>query len=280
MSRRERYATTYSHSTSSRSWVGRGFTALLIITGITLLILSRAHNPWVGTLRAHVTDVVSPAIGWVSQPVTGVRSLLRNKKALFNAFDENIKLKEENDTLRRWQSVAQSLKAENDALRALAGYQPVSHVRYVTARVVSQSPGGYGESLTINAGAEEGVKTLQPVIDAYGLIGRTTDVGAHSSRVLLLSDSSSRVPVVSAAARMHALAAGTGADDALLKLTFVGGDASAIALGEQIVTTEEGGLIPGGIIIGTVFRRDKDGLRVKPLRPLAQSEYVRVVVTE
>ena len=63
-------------------------------------------------------------------------------------------------------------------------------------------------------------------------------------------------------------------------MTFVGGDPANIALGEPVVTTEEGDLIPGGILIGTVFRREGSTLLVKPMRPLAQTEYARVIVTK
>ncbi len=107
-------------------------------------------------------------------------------------------------------------------------------------------------------------------------MGRVVDVGEHTARVLLLSDSSSRVPVISGNSRQHAILAGTG--DELLRPTFVGGDSQNIALGEPITTTSEGGLIPDSVMVGTVFRRDANGVLVKPTRPLARAEYVRVMM--
>jgi hypothetical protein len=52
-----------------------------------------------------------------------------------------------------------------------------------------------------------------------------------------------------------------------------------LTLGEPVVTTQEGALIPGGIAVGTLFQHDAEGYWVKPARALAQSEYVRVVQT-
>jgi hypothetical protein len=72
--------------------------------------------------------------------------------------------------------------------------------------------------------------------------------------------------------------AGTG--DELLRMTFVGGDSQTIALGEPVMTTSEGGLIPDSVMVGTVFRRTNNGLLVKPNRPLASAEYVRVMVAK
>jgi rod shape-determining protein MreC len=276
---RERYSTNYTEA-SSRSLIHRLLIALLVILSLTLLVLTRAHNPGVDRLRARLMDITTPVVEFVSTPVSGVRALIRDKNALLGAFEENKQLREEADTLRHWQAVAQALKAENDALRNLAGYQPIEAAKYITARVVGQAPSGYSASIMINAGSAEGIDELQPVIDAYGLVGRVVDVGEHSARVLLLSDSASRIPVVSANGRIHAILAGTGSGDELMRLTFLGADGAGIAVGEQIVTTEEGSLIPGGVLIGTVFRRDSSGLSVKPLRPLAQSEYVRVIVAK
>lgn len=273
---RNRYSSSYSYA-SHRSLMARTWMVLLVIIGVTLLVLARSHHPAAAHLRARMLDLVHPMLATLSQPVSGVRSMIAYKHDMLNAMEDNKRLLAENDTLRHWQAVAQALKAENDALRQLSDYQPVEHVSYVTGRVIGQSPSAYAGTLVINAGSAEGVKTLQPVVDAHGLVGRITDVGTTTSRVLLLTDPSSRVPVISATSRQHAILAGTG--DALLQLTFIGGDASSIALGETIVTTEEGGLIPGGIIIGTVFRRDSTGLLVKPLRPLADSEYMRVIVS-
>ena len=277
---RDRYAVGSYGNRNNRSVRSRIITVLLVFAAITLLVLARSHHPLVSNARTKLLDIISPAIEWVSTPVTGVRSLIRDKNSLFDAYDENKKLKEEADTLRHWQSVAQALKAENDALRALAGYQPVDEAKYVTARVVGQAPGGYGASIMLNAGGVEGVKNAMPVIDAYGMIGRVTDVGEHSSRVLLLSDSASRIPVVTADTRVHSILTGGGSGDELMHMTFLGSESDSIKVGEQVVTTEEGGIMPGGIIIGSVFRRDEQGLVVKPLRPLAQSEYVRVVIAK
>ena len=243
-------------------------------------MLARAQHPLVSTLQARFTDMLSPVVSFVSQPVSLTRSLLRDKHALLNAFEDNKQLREENETLRRWQSIATALKAENDALRALANYQPVAHVSYISARVIGQSPGSYASSLLIDGGTANGIKSLQPVIDAYGLIGRVTEPGSHASHVLLLSDSTSRVPVITATSRLHAIANGTGKSDELLRLTFLGGDAANVTIGEPVVTTEEGGLIPGGIMVGTVVKREAMGLLVKPMRPFAQSEYVRVIETQ
>lgn len=273
---RDRYSYSYGSAAKRKPWWQAVFIGVLVVVSIVLLAVS--HNPRVASLRATLLSGLTPALNLVAQPVHAFRGWMNDKDAFFAAIDENKKLREENETLRHWQAVALALKAENESLRGLSGYHPVENVKYVTARVVGQSARGYGATITINAGSAEGIAAYQPVIDAQGLIGRITSVSTNAAQIELLSDAGSHVPVITGTTRQHAILAGTGEE--MLRLTFLDGDAKNIQLGEPVATTEEGALIPGGIMVGQVFSRDAQGLLVKPPRPLAQAEYVRVIVSK
>jgi rod shape-determining protein MreC len=276
--RGERYSYQYGSSGSSKSLKSRVVLALLVLVALVLLAMSRMHSPFIGNLRTASADMLRPVMEAVTIPVRGIAGLMQNKTELLNAHEENKTLRAENETLRHWQAVAQALKAENETLRALAAYRPSEQVEYITARVIAQSPSAYSGTMMINAGAEQGIISLQPVIDAYGLVGRAVEVGDRTARVLLLSDNASRVPVITGDSRQQAILTGTG--DELMRLNFVVGEPQNIKLGETVMTTSEGGLIPDSVMVGTIFRRDATGLLVKPLRPLARSEYVRVMVSK
>jgi rod shape-determining protein MreC len=276
--RPDRYTYSYGSGGSARSMRARLMLALLVVGAVALLVMARFGHPSVAQLRVQMGDWLRPIMQTFTVPATGIRNLMENKDALFRAYEENKQLREENDTLRHWQAVAETLKAENESLRALAAYRPVENVAYVAAHVIAQSPDAYAGNLMIDAGSAQGLKSLQPVVDAFGLVGRLVDVGERTARVLLLSDTSSHVPVISGDSRQHAILVGTG--DELLRMTFIGGDPQQIQLGESVMTTSEGGLIPDSVMVGRVFRRDGNELLVKPLRPLARSEYVRVMVTK
>ena len=270
---RERYHYS-AQRTHARPASQRMVVALLVITGVTLLVLARAHHPALQAMRLRMLDALRPVMATISQPVTATRKLATSTGEVLDTAEQNRRLRAENETLRHWQSVAQALKAENNALRRLMGYQPVEAASYITARVIGQSPGTFGQFLLLNAGAAEGVAVLQPVVDAYGLVGRVMEVSAHSSRVMLLSDAGSRVPVVLGEGRQRAILSGAG--ESLLRLNFLE-DGAKPQLGDRVVTAQEGALIPGGIRIGGVFKRDGNGFLVQPVRPLAQAEYVRVI---
>ncbi len=275
--RPERY--TYSYDVDHRppSLKRRVLMLLLVLLGVGMLIASRLDAAVIDRLRIRALDILQPGIETVNTPVRLAKNWFADKHALLDAHEENRKLREENERLREWQGVAKALKAENENLRKLAGYKPVEEITYVTAQVVAQSPGAYRASVMIDAGTTQHIPSLAPVIDSDGLIGRTIEVGETTSRVLLLSDPASRVPVVTEESRHRAILAGTGEN--LLRMTFIEGDAAQIALGETVMTTAQGGLMPESVVVGTVFRREQSGeVLVKPPRPLAQAEYVRVMV--
>lgn len=243
------------------------------MTGVSLLVLAKAQHPAVLSARTKMLDLSRPILTALTRPVSATREIAQSTTSVLGTAEENKRLSAENDTLRHWQSVAMNLKAENDELRELMGYAPIEHASYTTAKIIGSGPQAFSHTLIINAGSEEGVAELQPVIDAYGLIGRVVEVAKHTSRVMLLSDAGSRVPVITGNSRKRAILSGDGSD--LLRLTFA--ETEEFTLGEPVTTTEEGGLIPGGIAVGSIFRRDAQGYLVKPVRPLSRTEFVRVI---
>jgi len=276
--RPERYTYQYDRPQQGKAALRRRlFILVLVVVATLLLILNRAHNARLTEIRAELGDFIAPIMQVVTVPVRGFHNWVADKNALMQAHEENQRLREENDTLRQWESVSKALKAENENLRKLADYRPVDNIKYVAAQVIGQSPDAYTGKLLINVGSGSAIPSLAPVIDAEGLIGRTMVVGDHGGRVLFLPDPPSRIPVITADTRHRAILTGTG--DELLHMTFVSGDADEIKLGETVMTTAQGGLMPESVMVGTVFRRDADGdLLVKLPRPLAQAEYVRVMV--
>lgn len=252
----------------------RVLVVLLLAAGLTLLILAHGKHASVNQVRAAVMGVVTPVLELVASPASAMQHATADIRSFFATYAENKKLKSENEALRHWQETAQALKAENEALRHLMEYKPVEQVSYVTARVLATSRGDFSQSLTLNVGSDLGVTNLAPVVDAYGVIGRVVDVTPESARVLLLTDVASRLPVVTGTTRQRAILTGTGGE--LMRLRYLSANTS-LTLGETVTTTQEGGLVPGGMAVGTVFRQDESGYLVKPLRSLTRAEYVRVV---
>lgn len=261
-------------ASSTRLVVQRAVTVLLILTALTLITLSRLQNPSVLSVRMAVLEGLSPLVEAMAAPVKSWHRLEAGVTGVFTTYRENQRLKGENDTLRHWQSVAMALRAENQALRALMQYQPVEGATYISAKVTGQLGGTFRQGLLINAGRKEGVKLYQAVVDAHGLIGRVVTMSDHSAEVLLMTDVTSRIPVISASSRDRGILVGTGGE--MMQLAFLSPN-HQMKVGDMVVTTEDGGLMPPSILVGTIFSITRGTVLVRPLRPADAPEFVRIV---
>jgi rod shape-determining protein MreC len=188
--------------------------------------------------------------------------------------EENQKLREQNTPLMRWQFAATELENENARLRDLLKFAPSGKESYTSARVAIDSSGPYVKAVVINAGKQNNVEADLAVVNENGLVGRVVETSERSSRVLLLTDINSRVPVMTETSRERAIATGDNSDNLVLK--YAPQD-SKIKVGERLLTTSDGGVMPPGLPVGVVSQI-KDGIiTVKPYVDWYRLEYVSVV---
>ena len=186
---------------------------------------------------------------------------------------ENTRLKEENDRLRQWQSVAMALNAENITLKANLNWIPDPAPSYVTARVVADAGGVYARAVLLSTGPTKAISKGQIALDERGLVGRVTEVGMRSARVLLLTDINSRIPVILENNRARAMLIGT--NNARPRLMFWP-EGSMPAEGERVVTSSEANAFPSGLPIGVVHYTPSNVPEVEPFARLDRLEVVRI----
>ena len=266
---------TFTQSAVSlRAAVQRFSLGLLVLAAIGAMLIGKADTVLVERVRAAVADLVTPALDAVAKPVAAINDFVAQVEDVANLRAENARLREENARLLAWQSVARRLDAENAELRGLANFREGPQARYITARVVGDSGSAFMRSMLLNVGRRVGVAPGQAVITAEGMIGRITDAGEHSARVLLVTDISFRLPVMIERTRERAILAGDNSNR--LKLNFmqsVGG----IQQGDRIITSGHGGSFPVGLPVGVVTSVGEDGIRIRPVGDLSRLELVRVV---
>ena len=172
-------------------------------------------------------------------------------------------------TSGRLRSMAARLEAYEDMLNVM-GEPPV---RGVTARITSETNGPFREAILVNAGMLQGVEAGAYAENEGGLVGRVVQMGERSSRVLLVTDFNSRVPVMGEASGMRAILFGD--RDDLGTLTDLPERGSFI-LGERVLTSGEGGIFPRGIIVGEVVERG-GALRVEFGMTRGRGGFVRLM---
>jgi len=246
----------------------------LILLAVALMVLGKLDANVMEIARMNVTDAVSPILNVLSKPVKTVNQLINEVLGVYNIREKNILLKQEKDRLLQWQALARKLKVENRNLRNLLNFPVDPAAGFITARVIADTGGAFANSVVINVGNKSGVLKGQPTITGEGLVGRVTDVGKRSSRVLLITDLNSRIPVVIQSSQARAIMAGDNSYQPRLIYLSPG---ALVSQGDRIVTSGHGGAFPPGIPVGLVASVNVNGTRIKPFVDRYRVTHLRVL---
>jgi rod shape-determining protein MreC len=256
--------TSFARRDSNLALLGALFAGVVLAFALLLLLLQRV-NPDLGSrMRGATADALSPLISVARAPVEGVRRLGSTLSDHMRVVEENRRLKAELTRAEARAAETSKLAAEVRRMDALISLKRPER-RLVASAVASAVSASAGQRhAIISAGLSQGVRPRMPVIAANGLAGRVTDVGQGASRMLLLTDSDSRVPVRVVRTGWTGLAVGTGGT--LLDFQFdIASGTDKIRVGDQLVTSGDGGLFPPGLPVGVIIDAEANPPRARPL---------------
>ncbi len=246
---------------------------VLIAAAFGLLLLGKADALLAERARMALADSLAPIFGVLAQPIATLRDVAENGERLLTLARDNAALREENERLRRWQAVALALDAENATLKANLHWIPDAAPSFVTARVVADAGGVYARSVLLSIGPNHGIVRGQVALDDRGLVGRVTETGTRSARVLLITDLNSRIPVTLESSRARALLVGTNGPRPRLMFWPEG---VTPAEGERVVTSAEANAFPADLPVGVVHYTASNIPEVEPIARLDRLEVVRL----
>ncbi|MEM1298869.1 MAG: rod shape-determining protein MreC [Pseudomonadota bacterium] len=254
--------------------VNRILLGVIVAVSLLLLILWRTDNPRLERVRMSVIDTVAPTMEWVNGPVDFAWNVGRDYKSFMNLQEQNRRLRREIQALRAWREEARLLEEENAQLRALNNVRLAARTTFVTGDVFADSGGPFLQSALVNVGRNDGVEDGSAAVDGSGLVGRVVGVGQRASRLMLLTDFSSRVPVIIQPGARRAVLSGDGT--AAPKLEFIDGT-DRIQPGDLIETSGDGGVFPPDLPIGRVVATPGGTWRAALLADYARLEFVRLL---
>jgi rod shape-determining protein MreC len=222
---------------------------ILISAAIILLLAGRADNDRMEGLRSTLSDFTAPVLEISSLPIQGLRASFEEIDQYFNTLEENRVLRAKIERLQMWHQFALKLENENKEFRSLLNAQDIPPSPFITARVIGDLGSPFIRTVLINAGHNQGVEKGMPVIGVDGLIGQVVSAGVQVSRVLLLSDLNSRVPVRLEASGYQSVLAG---DNEVQPQLFYLPPRAKVAVGDRLVTSGHGGVFPPGIPVGSI----------------------------
>ena len=246
---------------------------VLIAASFGLLLVGKADTLLEERARLALGDSLVPIYVVLSEPLAQVRAAVSGIGDLWDMRAENTRLRAENARLRQWQATALALDAEDRQLKAELHWVPDPAAAFVTARVVADAGGVYAKAVLLAVGPSHFIRRGEIALDESGLVGRVSDVGARTARVLLITDLNSRIPVILEPSGGHAIMTGTNGPRPRL---LYWSDGTPPREGERVVTSAEADAFPANLPVGTVRYNAANVPEVQPAAQLDQLEALRI----
>lgn len=263
---------------------GRG-SLFVILTAISIVLLVLSSSGRLAPVEGALRTVARPFLTVFNGLGRQIDNVLTTARELRTLRSVNRQLQTQVDTLIIDNARLKELEVENQRLRELLRFRQLNPYYdfsggQVIARVLSQEPLNYLATLTIDLGAEHGIKPGMPVVTERGLVGRIHQVGPKSSTILLITDPSSGVQARVKRENSRAVGVVTGRAGALPVMDYIPQDAD-ISVGDEVITSGLGGNFPKNLVIGQIIevrQRDFDMFQQAVVRPTVNFDRLEFVL--
>ena len=252
----------------------RLITALLLLSLFGLFVLWRIDGPRVEKFRVLVIDTFVPSFEWMLRPMTSVVKLAQDYQSYEKLLEQNKELRRELQQMRSWKEAALQLEQENARLLDLSQLRLDSKLTHVSGIVMADSGSPFRQSVLLNIGSRDGIQDGWAAMDGLGLVGRISGVGSSTSRVLLLTDNASQIPVILQPSGQDAIVMG---DNSFAPPVEFIENADMVRPGDRIITSGGGGVLPAGLLVGTLAMDPSGRLRARLAADYERLEFLKVL---
>lgn len=255
---------------------------LVILTILSCVLMTLDHHSdYFHEIRSTISVGIAPIQYMVDKPVEFIRWIETSFSSQQGLLVENAQLRARQLLLYAKLQKVLALERENAQLRALLKSSEHIQDKVTVAQLLAVDLAPYTQQIVIDKGQNDGVYIGQPVLDAYGVMGQVISVGPITSRVLLITDIRSAVPVQNNRNGNRAIAVGLGVDGHLdlanVPLTI------DFKVGDYLITSGLGGLYPPGYPVGHIISIKRwpgdrfAAINVRPSAHVNQSRQVLLV---
>lgn len=254
---------------------------ICVLFSVLLMVFAHVKTPFFQSLRATIGLAALPFQYVVNAPVKAVSWLTDRVYTERNLLAENARLRATNFLLQARLQRFSALEKENLELRGLL--QSSSHVggKVIIAQLLAVDVAAGLQQMILNKGTRQNIYVGQPVLDAYGVMGQVVDAGLLTSKVLLLTDTKSAIPVQSYRNGVRSVATGQGTLNRLVLLNVP--ETTDIREGDLFVSSGLGQRYPVGYPVGVVIAKTpiagehRDKIVLRPLAHLDRAQQVLLV---
>ena len=246
----------------------------LIFFSLIFLILGSFNFKFINYIKIGINEIVYRSSFIVSIPENLLQDsylTIQNHRKLYK---ENEKNKSELEILKARDLLNEFIILENNRLKKVVDDYLVKSDSII-AKVLSDKGSPFLKSIIINKGSKHKISLGMVVMDGAYLVGKVVEVNYLSSRVLLLSDLNSKIPVIVEPNAVFSILSGTGKDHGIIQYSKKYED---IKNESVIYTSGAGSLFKAGIPIGKInnnFLNDEKNIEF--FSDFSQLRFVKVV---
>ncbi|MGO4852726.1 rod shape-determining protein MreC [Phaeovulum sp. W22_SRMD_FR3] len=254
--------------------VRRILIAALCLVLAAIFLVWRIDSPRVERFRAAFIDRFVPTFDWAMLPATKMLQMVEGFQSYSRIYDQNQELRRELQQMRSWKEAAVQLEQQNAKLLAQNNVRLDPKLTSVSGVVLADSGSPFRQSVLLNVGSRDGIVDGWATMDGLGLAGRISGVGKSTSRVVLLTDPSSLMPVTIQPSGQKALLTG---DNTPLPLLDFLESPEQVRPGDRVVSSGDGGVFPSGLLVGQVAQGSDRRLRVRLAADYERLDFLRVL---
>ena len=245
----------------------------LLFLSILVIILSNYNFKVIQLIKIGINEFTYRASFLISTPENKIQKINSLIKDHLKSYDNYKNLELELEKLKQKKLTNNFLKMENEKLRDLINESINSNE--ILARVLIDKESPFLRSIILNKGTKDKLKIGMAVVDEVHLVGKVIEVNFTNSRVLLLSDLNSKIPVVLEPIGMQAVVSGTGGTNG--KIQYTKEEYSDDINNQEIIayTSGLGGLFKPGLPVGKISRVNPHEIIF--FSDFKQLEYVKII---
>ena len=245
----------------------------LLFLSILVIILSNYNFKVIQLIKIGINEFTYRASFLISTPENKIQKINSQIKDHLKVYDNYKNLELELEKLKQKKLTYNFLKMENEKLRDLINESINSNE--ILARVLIDKESPFLRSIILNKGTKDKLKIGMAVVDEVHLVGKVIEVNFTNSRVLLLSDLNSKIPVVLEPIGMQAVVSGTGGTNG--KIQYTKEEYSDDINNQEIIayTSGLGGLFKPGLPVGKISRVNPH--EIVFFSDFKQLEYVKII---
>lgn len=241
---------------------------------IIFLVVSKVNSDFSKDISFTIVGISMPVVKFAAFPFNTILNLLTDFHQLVQAKEENKILKEDLEKMRSFYIKSLNIHQENKELRTILNFVNLRTTSFKVAKIIGRSNQVFNQKLFIDAGKNRDIKDGSIVTGNHAVIGRISEVGDNQSRLMLLTDANSHVPIISSRSRARGILVGD--NSGTMEILYLP-KKHGIEVGDLIFTSGDGDTLPPGLLIGVVKKSNEDKVMVSMVEDVNAAGVVTVI---